>query len=320
MTETGRDRLRELLDAVLDEEHGSLAEMAGSAYASPYHFSRQLTDMAGEPPVGLRRRVMLERANWQLSRGASVTETAFGAGYDSVEGFARAYVRAYGHPPSATPPAAPDGEATGSRHWLPAPNGVHFHPPINLWVDQRTRETTGGQLTAHLVHHDVDDTRHLLRRAGELSDASYRKARGQLTVLTFDGPEKSIADVLHRLVYTKEIWLASIDGGDFPARGGSALDELRERFEVAGSRWIAAVRDIENRGAWQDRLIDALCDPPESFVLVSVVAHVLTFSTHRRQLARHWLREAGLELDHGDPIEWLRGGPDHPDRPEQEIP
>ena len=37
------------------------------------------------------------------------------------------------------------------------------------------------------------------------------------------------------------------------------------------------VRDIDRRGAWDDRVVDALCDPPESFVLGSVVAHVLTY-------------------------------------------
>ena len=55
-----------------------------------------------------------------------------------------------------------------------------------------------------------------------------------------------------------------------------------------------------------DRIIDALCEPPESFVLASVIAHVLTFSAHRRQLVRQMLRMAGHEVDHGDPIEWLR--------------
>ena len=45
--------------------------MAGGAYASPYHFNRQLRRGAGEPPVAMRRRVMLERAAWQLRRGAS---------------------------------------------------------------------------------------------------------------------------------------------------------------------------------------------------------------------------------------------------------
>lgn len=32
----GRDRLRELLDAVLDEDDRTLTDMAGDAYASPY--------------------------------------------------------------------------------------------------------------------------------------------------------------------------------------------------------------------------------------------------------------------------------------------
>jgi hypothetical protein len=64
--------------------------------------------------------------------------------------------------------------------------------------------------------------------------------------------------------------------------------------------------DVERRRAWGDRLVDALCDPPETFVLGSVVAHVLTFGAHRRQLARHWFRAAGVPVDHGDPIDWSR--------------
>jgi hypothetical protein len=66
------------------------------------------------------------------------------------------------------------------------------------------------------------------------------------------------------------------------------------------------VRDLDARGGWNDRLIDALCEPPESFVMSSVIAHVLTFSAHRRQLARHMLRLAGHKVGSGDPITWLR--------------
>jgi hypothetical protein len=69
---------------------------------------------------------------------------------------------------------------------------------------------------------------------------------------------------------------------------------------------LAVVRDIERRGAWEDRLIDALCEPPESFQIGSVVAHVLTYAAHRRLLVRMMLRMAGVEVDRGDPIEWLR--------------
>ena len=41
----------------------------------------------------------------------------------------------------------------------------------------------------------------------------------------------------------------------------------------------------------------------------SVVAHVLTFAAHRRQLVRQMLRGAGVDaalFGHGDPINWLR--------------
>jgi AraC family transcriptional regulator len=292
---TGRDRLRELLDAVLDEEHGSLTEMAGGAYASPYHFSRELSRHAGEPPVAMRRRVMLERAAWQLRQGTSVTDAAFAAGYDSVEGFSRAFFRAFGHLPSERP------QATG--HWLPAPNGIHFHPPTSLWVESEARPS-GGEVTAMLVHHDLDDTRTLLEAAKGMAEEEYRRVRlPGLTVLEWDGPDETLAQLLHHLVQAKEVWLASIEGDDLPPTRPDDPTTLLERHDAVAPRWLAMVRDVERRGGWQDRLVDALCDPPESFVLGSVLAHVLTYSAHRRELARHLL---GRRPGEGDPILWLR--------------
>jgi AraC family transcriptional regulator len=293
---TGRDRLRELLDAVLDEDHRRLDDMAGGAYSSPYHFTRQLSAGAGEPPVAMRRRVMLERAAWQLRHGATVTDVAFAAGYESVEGFSRAFSNAFGQPPSQP--------ATGS-HWLPAPNGIHFHPPTSLWV--HAKESAMNPLTEQLVQHDLDDTAELIDRAKQLSDEDYRAVRlpGN-TVMSWDGEEGSVAAVLEHHVRAKEVWAASIEGDDVPARGGDGLAELRARHEAIAPRWLAIVRDIDRRGAWDDLLVDALCEPPESFQLGSVVAHVLTFGAHRRLMARHLLRSAGVEVDHGDPIDWLR--------------
>jgi AraC-like DNA-binding protein len=295
---TGRDRLRELLDAVLDEDNRTLQQMADDAYASPFHLSRTLSRDAGEAPVAMRRRVMLERAAWRLRRGTAVTDAAWEAGYESVEGFSRAFTRAFGHAPSQLPP---DGET-----WLPAPNGIHFHPPTSLWV--RSSEHTMNPLTEQLVRHDLDDTQHLLELAkGVDLELLRRPWQPGLVVLAWDGVEDSALAVLDRLVRTREIWLASIQGHDLPPdRTAQDVVELLDRHASAAARWLATVRDLDRRGAWDDRLVDALCDPPESFVLSSVVAHVLTFSAHRRQLARHMLRAAGVEIDHGDPIEWLR--------------
>jgi AraC family transcriptional regulator len=297
MNGTGRDRLRELLDAVLDEEHQNLTEMAGGAYASPYHFSRRLTREAGEPPVAMRRRVMLERAAWRIRNGTSVTDAAFEAGYESVEGFGRAFARAFGHAPSTLPPE--------TSHWLPAPNGIHFHPPTSLWV--HSKEHPMSPLAEQLVQHDLDDTRALLDLAKQLPDDTYRAARlpGH-RVTSWDGEEASVCTVLEHLVFTKEVWLAAVEGGEFPTGRADDPAGLITRHDEVAPRWLAFVRDIDRRGAWDDRLIDALCDPPESFVMSSVISHVIEYAAHRRQLARHLIRAGGHEADDGDPINWLR--------------
>jgi AraC family transcriptional regulator len=304
MPENRRDRLRELLDAVLegtDSDAGGprrgLGDMADDAFASPFHFSRLLSRATGEPPMAMRRRVMLERAAWQLAHGTSVTDAAWAAGYESVEGFGRAFTRAFGRPPSSQ---------AGESHWLPAPNGIHFHPPMNLWV--RAEEQPMNPLTEQMVAHDLDDTRDLLEITKGLPDADFRAVRYPgMTVLSWDGPEESIAAVLEHQVFSKEVWMASIEGDDMPPRGATpSAAALLERHDAVAPRWLEAVRDINRRGAWDDRLIDALCDPPESFVMSSVIAHVLTYSAHRRQLVRRMLTTAGHEVDHGDPIMWLR--------------
>ena len=295
----GRDRLRELLDAVLDEDNRSLEDMAQGAHYSPFHFSRQLSRGAGEPPVAMRRRVMLERAGYRIGRGTSVTDAAFEAGYDSVEGFSRAFQRAYGHVPS---------QADAARsHWLPAPNGIHFHPPTNLWI--HTGERAMNSLVDLLLRHDLDDTRHLIDKAKQLDDDDYRGHRraGQV-VTSWEGAEESIAKVLSHQVFTKEVWLAAIEGTELPQHDDDSAAGLLARHEVVAPRWLETVRDVERRGAWEDRIVDALCEPPESFVLSSIVAHVLTYAAHRRQLVRSMLREIGVLEEHndGDPINWLR--------------
>ena len=294
-----RDRLRELLDAVVDSGNADVAEMARSSFASEFHFSRQVSRLTGEPPAALRRRVMLERAAWRLQRGEGVAAVAADEGWSSPEVFSRAFRRAYGVPPS---------QAADVDFWLSAPNGLHFHPPESLWLSD-TGDAKPPDVSQLMVAHDVADTQYLIDRAAELTEDQWTEqlSPGQV-VLDWDGEEPSVAAVLGAVVWTKRVWLASIEGADQPERGpvGSAA-ELADDHRSVAARWTAMIADHVERGRLGDTVIDALCDPPESFQLYGIVAHVLTYSAHRRELARSMLARHGVLAGRGDPLDWMRG-------------
>lgn len=298
-----RDRLRELLDAVVDADNADVGDMARSSYSSEFHFSREVRRLTGESPAALRRRIMLERAAWRLRGGERVSTVAADEGWSSAEVFSRAFRRTFGVPPS---------RAADIEFRLPAPNGLHFHPPQSLWLDSDgdTKEPDISQL---MVAHDIADTAYLINKATELSKEQWQQeiSPGQV-VLEWDGPETSVGAVLGAIVWTKEVWLATIEGRDFPEReftqpGSTSAAQLAAYHDDLGNRWSAMVSEYTAEGRLGDTIIDALCDPPESFQLYGIVAHVLTYSAHRRELARTMLARHGVGTGRGDPLDWMRG-------------
>lgn len=302
MTEpSGRDRLRELLDAVTDAGNGDVGSMARSSHASEFHFAREVRRLTGESPAALRRRVMLERAAWRLQRGEPVSSVAAAEGWSSAEVFSRAFRRTYGRPPS---------QAADVHFRLPAPNGLHFHPPQALWIDSQPSPVSQPDVTALMIEHDLGDTAGLLTCATRLSAQQWTAPiRPGQTVLAWDGPEPSVGAVLGAIVWSKQVWLATIIGDDFPARAATrSVDAtaLASFHADIGKRWRTTLSDYLAAGRLGDTVIDALCEPPESFPLCGIVAHVLTYSAHRRELARTMLAEHGVDAGLGDPLEWMR--------------
>ncbi|MGZ6779390.1 MAG: helix-turn-helix domain-containing protein [Mycobacterium sp.] len=298
-----RDRLRELLDAVVDAGNTGVGEMARSSFASEFHFSREVRRLTGESPAALRRRIMLERAAWRLRGGERVAAVAEDEGWSSAEVFSRAFRRTFGLPPS---------QAGDIDFRLPAPNGLHFHPPQSLWLDSDgdTKEPDISQL---MVAHDIADTAYLIDATAELSKEQWLApvSPGNV-VLEWDGEEPSVGAVLGAIVWTKEVWLATIEGRDFPGREATRPEsartaELATHHEDIGTRWASMISEYTAAGRLGDTIIDALCDPPESFQLYGIVAHVLTYSAHRRQLARTMLARHGVKTRTGDPLDWMRG-------------
>jgi AraC family transcriptional regulator len=299
-----RDRLRELLDAVVDADNTDVGDMARSSYASEFHFSREVRRLTGESPAALRRRIMLERAAWRLHRGESVSTVAADEGWSSAEVFSRAFSRTFGVPPS---------RAADIQFRLPAPNGLHFHPPQSLWLDSDTCGFRKPDISQLMVAHDVADTAYLINQATQLAKEQWTQeiSPGQV-ILDWDGPEPSIGAVLGAIVWTKEVWLATIEGRDFPGReatqpASTTAQELAAHHDDLGKRWTAMVSAYTEAGRLGDTVIDALCEPPESFQLYGIVAHVLTYSAHRRELARAMLARHEVRTERGDPLEWMRG-------------
>lgn len=296
------DRLRDVVDAVLEALDEGLdgRALAARAMLSPYHFNRLVRAGIGEAPAAFRRRLLLERAAWQLGRGASVTEASLEAGYDAVEAFSRAFTRAHGVPPSRFAAEPRDFR-------LAAPNAIHFHPPGGLLLPGHPRSTTM-DLSDRFVEHDHWHTARLLEQAATLPDQALdRHVRPGLVVHSFEGPEPDVRTMLERIIFTKEVWTAAIGGRDIPPRDQRSIAALQTRLAAVQPQFASLVRRIRDRQEWDDVFVDALCTPPVSFTFGSVIAHILAVSVIRRQMAVDALRELGVpDVENRDPIEWER--------------
>ena len=296
------DRLRDVVDAVLEALDEGLdgRALAARAMLSPFHFNRLVRAGIGEAPGAFRRRLLLERAAWQLTRGATVTDAGLQAGYDAVEAFSRAFTRAHGIAPSRFADAARDFR-------IAAPNAIHFHPPGGLLFPGQPRTQTM-DLSDRLVDHDHWHTTRLLEQAATLpDDALDRPMRPGLTIHSFEGPEPDVRTMLDRIILTKEVWTAAIAGRDFPAERDQTIAGLTARLAAIQPQFTALVRRIRDRNEWDDVFVDALCTPPVSFTFGSVIAHILTVCWRRRQTVVDVLQQLGIaDVENRDPIDWER--------------
>ena len=304
----GRDALRSYLDRLLQslDEDVDGEELARRCHLSRYHLDRLLAALTLEPPAALRRRVLLERAAYQLGHSdLPVTELALAAGYDAPSSFSRAFRAAFGHAPRDHRRRLPP-----SFH-LPSPNGIHYHPPAGIGLPGGRRGTDSMDFLDRVLGHDAWLTEALIREAAQLAPATY-DAPLDLGVAADpeDGPV-TLRGLLDRMVFTKEMWLAAIFGAEPPAEDApNAPADLLRRWQGAAPRFRAEMARVRDQGRWDDAFIDAICEPPETFTFGGCLAHVVTHSAQRRALALAALRRCGLAQDlEPDPIDWERSLP-----------
>ena len=297
------DRLGEILDLVegsLDEPELSGDDLAGRAYLSRFHFDRLASAALGEAPGAFRRRVLLERAAYRLTCSADrVIDIALDAGYASPEAFTRAFVRAYGLPPTDL------RRAPLASLELPAPSGVHFHPPGSLRLPSTTR-STGMDVLLRMIDHHLWLTGEIFDRLLDLPD----EVLDQPIELSVEGidADPTLRSVADRLVGQLEMWVESVSGGTTMPEGDRTPAGLRRRLDAVTPRFRALVVDPVSAGRADDTFIDAVCEPPRTFTYAGVVAHILTFAAVRRTLAIGALESAGHpDLGSGDPMHYVGG-------------
>jgi AraC family transcriptional regulator len=292
-------RFVDVLADTLDDPRLSGDELASRAHLSRFHFDRLVAAAAGEPPAALRRRILLERAAYQLiTTDQDVLQVALGAGYSSHEAFTRAFARAYGRSPS-------DWRRRPTSFQIEAPSKVHFNPPGGLRLPA-DRKVTAMDLLTRMVEHHVWLVGEMLTRAESLPDETL-DAPIELSVEDLDA-DPTLRSLLSRLVGQLAMWDAAVHARpyDFELEAGESLTSMRARLAEAGPAFLSEVRTISDEGRLDETFVDAICDPPEVFTYGGMIAHVLTFAAHRRTLVCGALIEAGVtDLGAGDPMRWV---------------
>src|ERR1700741_3805441 len=293
------DRLSAIVANSLDTQ-AKTQDLARQAYQSRTQFHRLFRSVVEETPAAMRRRLLLERAAYQLGHsGMPVTDIALDANYGSLEAFSRAFRKAFRTSPSIY------RRRRDVHFHLPALNKIHFFAPGS--------STQGGRdldLFDRFAGNDSWHTRRLLEYAGTLTEEQLdRPLTTVVELLPWRGANKTLRQLLENIVFTKEVWTAALSGADMDRNGPSKSQRsqraMLQRLEKSDAELHRIFSAIRNPSAWDDTFVDTLCEPAETFTFGGVFAHIMTFNAHRRLMALDALRQLGVQTEgFGDPMEY----------------
>ncbi len=297
------DRLSAIVANSLDTPTKT-QDLARQAYQSRTQFHRLFRSVVAETPAAMRRRLLLERAGYQLGHtGISVTDIALDANYRSLEAFTRAFRKAFRTSPSIY------RRLRDPHFHLPASNKIHFFATGSSTTGASTKGGKEMDLFDRFAGNDSWHTRRLLEYAGALTEEQLdRPLPTVVELLPWRESNKTLRQLLENIIFTKEVWTAALSGVDTdmnPPKSQRSSQALLQRLEKTDAELHRILGDIRNRSGWDDTFIDALCEPAETFTFGGVFAHIMTFNAHRRLMALDALRQLGVQVEgFGDPMEY----------------
>ncbi|HXC97059.1 MAG TPA: helix-turn-helix domain-containing protein [Edaphobacter sp.] len=298
------NRLSTIVASSLDSQVKT-KDLARRAYQSRTQFHRLFRIVVEETPAAMRRRLLLERAAYQLGHtGMSVTDVALDANYGSLEAFTRAFRKAFRISPSIY-------RRLGDPHFhLPAQNRIHFFALGSSMSGSSTKGGSDMDLFDRFAGNDSWHTRRLLEYAGTLTEEQLdRPLPTVVELLPWRESNKTLRQLLENIIFTKEVWTAALSGAemdmDGPSQSQRTPQAMLERLKKTDAELHRILGDVRGRSGWDDTFVDALCEPAETFTYGGVFAHIMTFNAHRRLMALDALRQLGVQAEgFGDPMEY----------------
>jgi AraC-like DNA-binding protein/uncharacterized damage-inducible protein DinB len=292
-----RGRLSGIVANSLDAQPKT-QDLARQAYQSRTQFHRLFRTVIEETPAAMRRRLLLERAAYQLANtGISVTDIALDANYGSLEAFTRAFRKAFRTSPSLY------RRMRVPHFHLPALNKIHFLAPGST--------IKGGDMDLfdRFAGNDSWHTKRLLEYASTLTEEQLdRPLPTVVELLPWRESNKTLRQLLENIIFTKEVWTAALSGTNTemnPPKSQRSPKAMLQRLQKTDAELHRILSDVRNRSAWDDTFVDALCEPAETFTFGGVFAHIMTFNAHRRLMALDALRQLGVQTQgFGDPMEY----------------
>lgn len=269
--------------------------IAQEACLSRFHFQRVFRQSIGEAPGGLRRRLVLEKAAYALrNTHENVTDIAFDAGYQSLEGFSRAFKAAFGQTPRAY------RQASRVIKRLPGTSGVHYDAARHVPTERKPNM----DLTDRILESDYFHKRRLLECAQTLTDTQLDAPLAfRHNLMPFVEPERTLREALVRMSGGENGgWIAAmLDAAQWPIRDdryktvkGDRVSDMVTRLESFQTNVRAFVAHVKANNLWDTEWVDDTCEQPETFAYGDVLEASLTWGIAQRMVVQRLLEQMGL--------------------------
>jgi len=271
--------------------------IADDACVSRFHFQRVFRNVMGEAPGELERRLRLERAAHALrSTRAAVMTVALDAGYASIEGFSRAFRRAYGQSPREfRKQRSTVVDLVGASH-------VHFDARTSS-LRTVNKGGKGMDLVDRMLDNDYRAKRAVLEASLKLSDAQLdAPLLTRIRIEPWWEPDGTLREMLTRL--TDMLWVAELlktvgwpHSGDGWLRDGevfqaTSVGQMIEQLDGFYRDYLPFVKHVKTNDLWETTWVDAACEPAETFSYATVIEYCLQRSMVRGFIAQGLLAQA----------------------------